>query len=132
MAEEITARVHSKEELHHAKRTTEILFGSSFEEFKTLSNTQIEDAFDSDVTFNISKNFFSGDTDVVSLLGEKAAVFPSKGEARKNIQGNGVSINKEKVTALDFKLNEFKKMWLFSNPLVLLDLPLTIDIEKGL
>ena len=31
------------------------------------------------------------------LLGEKAAVFPSKGEARKMIQGNGVSINKEKI-----------------------------------
>ncbi len=98
LAEEITGRVHSKDELHHAKRTTEILFGSSFDEFKTLSNAQIEDAFDSDVTFNVSGDFFAGDTDAVSLLGEKTAIFSSKGEARKSIQGNGVSVNKRKIT----------------------------------
>lgn len=32
----------------------------------------------------------------------------------------------------DLNLNEFKKMWLLSNPLVLLDIPLKIDMEKGL
>jgi len=34
----------------------------------------------------------------VSLLGEKTTIFPSKGEARKTIQGNGVSVNKEKIS----------------------------------
>ncbi|MFQ8805658.1 MAG: tyrosine--tRNA ligase [Alistipes indistinctus] len=32
---------------------------------------------------------------------EQAAIFPSKGEARKPVQGGGVSLNKEKVTSTD-------------------------------
>ncbi|MCW5909212.1 MAG: tyrosine--tRNA ligase [Chitinophagales bacterium] len=103
LAEELTIRVHSTEALQRAQETTAILFGSSFEEFKRLSNEEIEDAFDKDITYRISKNLFDEGTDPVGLVGEIAAVFPSKGEARKSIQGNGVSINKAKIT-LDKKI----------------------------
>ena len=96
LAEEVTARVHSPEMLTSAQETTDILFGSSFEEFKKLSETEIEDAFDDDITFKVSKDFFATEADAVALLGEATTIFPSKGEARKSIQGNGVSINKEK------------------------------------
>jgi tyrosyl-tRNA synthetase len=41
-------------------------------------------------------------TDVVTLLAE-TGIFPSKGEARKMVQSGGVSINKEKIPAIDFK-----------------------------
>lgn len=97
LAEEVTARVHSPEALIRAQETTAILFGSSFEEFKKLSCEEIEDAFDADITFKLSKTDFIEGIDAVSLLAEKAAVFPSKGEAKKTIQGNGVSANKEKL-----------------------------------
>lgn len=103
LAEEVTARVHSAEALKRAQETTEVLFGSSFEEFKKLSEEEIEDAFDADITFKVSKEIFSGEADAVSLLGEQATVFPSKGEAKKTIQGNGVSINKQKWS-LDKKI----------------------------
>ena len=96
LAEEVTARVHSPEMLTRAQETTDILFGSSFEEFKKLSEAEIEDAFDGDITFKVSKDFFTTEADAVALLGEATTIFPSKGEARKSIQGNGVSINKEK------------------------------------
>lgn len=98
LAEEITIRVHSVEALQRAKETTAILFGSLFEDFKKLSGEEIEDAFDADVTFSVDANLFADGIDVVSLLGEKAAIFSSKGEARKTIQGNGVSVNKEKIS----------------------------------
>lgn len=97
LAEEITIRVHSKEALVRAQETTEILFGSSFEEFKRLSSEEIEDAFGADITFKVGKDLFAEGIDAVSLAGEKTAVYASKGEARKNIQGNGLSVNKEKV-----------------------------------
>ncbi len=103
LAEEVTARVHSPQALERAKETTEILFGSSFEDFKRLSEEEIEDALGEDLTYKVNKDFFSGEADAVSLIGEQAAIFPSKGEARKNIQGNGVSINKQKWT-LDKKI----------------------------
>lgn len=97
LAEEITIRVHSKEALVRAQETTEILFGSSFEEFKRLSSEEIEDAFGADITFKVGRDLFAEGIDAVSLAGEKTSVYASKGEARKNIQGNGLSVNKEKV-----------------------------------
>src|SRR5690349_1260975 len=106
LAEDITVRVHSNEGLQRAKETTTILFGSSFEDFKKLSPTEIEDAFDDSLTFRIEAEVFAtNDVDPISLLGEKTTVYPSKGEARKAIQGNGVSINKEKI-ALGRKLTQ--------------------------
>ncbi len=104
LAEEVTERVHSADALNRAKETTEILFGSSFEAFKSLSSAEIEDAFDADITFNVSMQDFENEIDSVSLTGERSTIFSSKGEARKSIQGNGVSINKEKIT-LERKLN---------------------------
>lgn len=99
LADELTARVHSPEALQKAKDTTDILFGSAgIEELLKLSSSELEDAFDANVTFRISKSDFET-ADVIALLAEKSAVFPSKGEARKMIQGNGVSINKVKIGA---------------------------------
>lgn len=98
LAEDITTRVHGADALKRALETTEILFGSSFEAFKTLTGREIEDAFDESITFRLSKAEFENLLDPVSLLGEKTSVYSSKGEARKAIQGNGVSINKEKIS----------------------------------
>lgn len=104
LAEDITIRVHGADALKRAQETTDILFGSSFEGFKKLSGSEIEDAFDESITFRLSKAEFEHATDPVSLLGEKTSIYASKGEARKAIQGNGVSINKEKIS-LDRKLS---------------------------
>lgn len=98
LAEDVTSRVHSSELLQKAQETTDILFGSSFEDFKKLSGEEIEDAFDASITFQLSKDIFGSAIDPVSLLSEKTAIYSSKGEARKAIQGNGVSINKEKIS----------------------------------
>lgn len=97
LAEDITIRVHGQEQLARAQATTDILFGASFEDFKKLTESEIEDAFDDSLTFRISKDIFQAEVDPVGLLGEKTTIYSSKGEARKAIQGNGVSINKEKI-----------------------------------
>ena len=41
---------------------------------------------------------------ILTLLAEKTNIFPSKGEARKMIQGGGVSMNKSKVESVDFQV----------------------------
>jgi tyrosyl-tRNA synthetase len=103
LAEDITHRVHGAEQLKRAQETTDILFGSSFDDFKRLKSEEIEDAFDESMTFRLSKEELSISADPVSLLGEKTKIYASKGEARKAIQGNGVSINKVKIN-LDKKI----------------------------
>ncbi len=104
LAEEVTARVHSVEALKRAQETTEVLFGSSFEEFKKLNDEEIEGAFDGDVTYRVNKEMFLDGAEPVGLLGAETQIFSSKGEARKSIQGNGVSVNKTKIN-LERKLS---------------------------
>ncbi|HMG93623.1 MAG TPA: tyrosine--tRNA ligase, partial [Chryseolinea sp.] len=105
LAEDITSRVHGSDQLNRALETTNILFGSSFEDFKKLTGGEIEDAFDASLTFQVHRSVFDNPVDTVGLLGEKTTMYSSKGEARKAIQGNGVSINKEKVN-LERKLTK--------------------------
>ena len=52
-----------------------------------------------------SKSALEQGLDTISFLAD-SGVFASKGEAKKMLQNGGVSINKEKITALDHKINE--------------------------
>ena len=98
LAEDITTRVHSKNDLERAIETTAILFGSSFEDFKKLSTEEVEAAFDETDIFTVDNSLFAAGTDPITILAEVSSIFPSKGEAKKNIQANAVSVNKTKIT----------------------------------
>jgi tyrosyl-tRNA synthetase len=104
LAEDITARVHNIELLERAKLTTSILFGSSWNDFIQLNASELEATFDEADVFTIDKSVLF-DTDLVSILAEQTTIYPSKGEARKALQANAVSVNKDKVS-IDKKLND--------------------------
>ena len=57
-------------------------------------------------TFEIAADAFNGETKLIDLLTDMAAVFPSKGEMRKMTQQGGLSINKEKVSDPYAAVNE--------------------------
>ena len=98
LAEDITIKTHSEEALETAIKTSEFLFGNGSLEFlKSLSENQVLEMFEGIPQFNISKSELTEGIDAATLLAEKAAVFSSKGETKKLIQGGGVSVNKEKV-----------------------------------
>lgn len=98
LAEDITVKTHSLEALETAIKTSEFLFGNGSLEFlKSLSENQVLEMFEGIPQFNVSKAELTAGIDAATLLAEKTAVFPSKGEAKKLIQGGGVSVNKEKI-----------------------------------
>lgn len=98
LAEDITLRTHSLEALETAIKTSEFLFGNgSLEFFNTLTETQVLEIFEGIPQFSVSKEELNLGIDAATLLAEKSSVFPSKGEAKKLIQGGGVSVNKEKL-----------------------------------
>jgi len=106
LAEDITTRTHSAEALETAINTSGFLFGNgSLEFFKTLSETQVLEIFEGIPQFTISKTELQEGIDAASLLAEKSTVFTSKGEAKKLIQGGGVSVNKEKLKDPADRLN---------------------------
>ncbi len=105
LAEDITTRVHSADDLTKAIAASEILFGNATAEaLQNLSEQEILDVFEGVPSFTISKDAIASGIDSLTLLSESAKVFPSKGEARRSLQENAVSINKEKI-ALDTKIN---------------------------
>jgi tyrosyl-tRNA synthetase len=98
LAENITSFVHGQEECATAIQTTEQLFGKKDDiDFKALTEQELLQAMDGVPVQLLEQSKIAGGIDVVSFLVD-AAIFPSKGEARKMIQGGGISINKEKVT----------------------------------
>eukprot|EP01132_Coremiostelium_polycephalum_P017630 gene17630-21093_t len=98
LAEDITIRTHSEEALETAIKTSEFLFGNgSLEFFATLSDAQVLEIFEGVPQFELSRQELQQGLDASTLLAEKSSVFASKGEAKKLIQGGGVSLNKEKI-----------------------------------
>jgi tyrosyl-tRNA synthetase len=98
LSEQITIRTHSEEALQTALKTSDFLFGNGSLDFlKSLSDANFLDVFDGVSQYIIAKEDLSIGINATDLLAEKSAVFPSKGEAKKMIEGGGVSINKEKI-----------------------------------
>jgi len=99
LAEDITIRTHGKEAYETAIKTTDFLFGNGSLDFlNNLDDAEVKDVFDGVPQFQISRDELGSGVSIVDLLAVNAAVFTSKGEARKMIQGGGVSINKQKMT----------------------------------
>ncbi|MFR9503631.1 MAG: tyrosine--tRNA ligase [Rikenellaceae bacterium] len=96
LAEEITTMIHSAEELEKAIAASNILFGGATSEaLKSLDEQTLLQVFEGVPQFTISTSDLGAP--FVEICTEKAAIFPSKGECRKLVQGGGVSLNKEKV-----------------------------------
>jgi tyrosyl-tRNA synthetase len=117
LAEEITIMVHSEKDYEMAVSASEILFGKgTAEELKSLDETTFLAVFEGVPQFKISKEEIENGINVVNLLAEKTGVFESKGDLRRTIQGNGLSINKEKVPNADLIINN---SFLISNKYIL-------------
>lgn len=103
LAEEVTIMVHSREALDAAIEASSILFGKSTKEsLQKLDEATFLDVFDGVPRFEVSADALG--QPAVELFTQSAAIFASKGEMRKMVQGGGVSLNKEKLTAFDRKV----------------------------
>lgn len=104
LAEEMTIMVHSEEDLAFAKQASEILFGqSSVDTLRSLNEKQLLEVMDGVPQVAGDKSALGEGIDLITFLAD-SKVLPSKGEAKKMLQNGGISVNKEKVAALDFKI----------------------------
>ncbi|MHA7112333.1 tyrosine--tRNA ligase [Sunxiuqinia elliptica] len=107
LAEEITVMVHSREDYEMAVEASQILFGrGTAENLKKLDEQTFLSVFEGVPQFSVSKAELEAGINVVELLSEKTQVFPSKGELRRTIKGNGLSINKDKITDPELMVNK--------------------------
>jgi|TARA_B110000037_G_scaffold84734_1_gene100559 tyrosyl-tRNA synthetase len=99
LAEEITTRVHSKEDYEAAVEASNVLFGKSTSEtLKNLSEEDMLSIFEGVPKAEISLAELEAGIDLVDLLVEKTSFLPSNKEARRAIKENSISLNKDKVT----------------------------------
>lgn len=99
LAEEVTVMVHGRDAYNAALDASQILFSNNAgEQLRRLDEQTLLDIFEGVPTFEIDAARLEAGIPVLDMLAVETGVFSSKGEARKMIQGNGLSINKDKYT----------------------------------
>ncbi len=99
LAEEMTERVHGSQALKLAQKATTVFFGNGKEEdLRALDEATLAASLEGMNTFQVSRMLVDKGIPVMDLIATESTIFPSKGEARKMINGNGFSLNKTKCT----------------------------------
>ena len=99
VANEVTEMVHSKEALENAIKASNILFGrSTADDLKGLDEKTFLDVFDGVPQAEVSKSDLEKGIDIIDALNAKSGFLKSNGEARRALNENSISINKEKVS----------------------------------
>lgn len=112
LAKDITIRVHGEEEYNKAVEASEILFGKgTTDTLKRLDSATFLSVFEGVPTFEVSKEEILQGINIIDLLAEKTQILSSKGEVRRALKENSLSVNKEKVkedyiTSAESLLNE--------------------------
>lgn len=99
LAKEITTMVHSAADYEAAVEASQILFSNhAGETLRKIDEATLLAVMEGVPQFEVPRSAINEGVKLADLLTETAAVFPSKGEMRKMVQGGGVSINKEKIS----------------------------------
>lgn len=102
LAKDITIRTHSEKDYEMAIKTSEFLFSNGSLEFlEELEHDAVLDVFDGIPQFTVSREELNAGINVLDFLAVHTQVFPSKGEAKKMLQGGGVSMNREKLSDVE-------------------------------
>ena len=100
LAQELTTRVHSQAACHQAAQAAELLFGQATQQdLQGLSEADLLALLANVPKITLSQEQLAAVADVVTLVSSatRGCIFPSKGAARRMIQGGGLSINKTKI-----------------------------------
>lgn len=98
LAKDLTIRVHSQQDYEAALNASEILFGKgTAESLASLSESMFLAVFEGVPQSEIDRGLLENGIPVLDFLTDHSHIFPSKGEARRMLKDNGISINKTKI-----------------------------------
>ena len=101
IAKDVTTRVHGAEQYDLAVKASEVLYGkATLETLQSLDEATFKKIFDGVPQTTISKADFEVAGGILDILSTSTnnEIYSSKGEARRALQGNAISINKVKIT----------------------------------
>ncbi|MEJ2198812.1 MAG: tyrosine--tRNA ligase [Desulfuromonadales bacterium] len=103
LAKEVTCMVHDEDEYNKAVDASEILFGkATTESLAKLDKQTFLSVFEGVPTYQVDRARLDVGVPVVELLTTDTQAFPSKGELRRTIKGNGLSLNQAKLTDQEY------------------------------
>ncbi len=107
LAQEITCMVHGEEEYGKAVDASQILFGkATTESLASLDKATFLSVFEGVSTFEIDRAKLEVGVSIIELLATETAIFPSKGDLRRTIKGNGLSLNKAKLAGQEYLVTD--------------------------
>jgi len=107
LAEELTRRVHSDEDFEAVLKVSELLFNkkASKETLLSLDSNSLQTVAEEITSFKITKASLTSGLNIVDLLAENTQIVASKGDARRAIKGNAISVNKDKISNHETSIN---------------------------
>ncbi|HEX2921664.1 MAG TPA: tyrosine--tRNA ligase [Bacteroidales bacterium] len=107
LAEEITVMVHSREEYEGAVEASQILFGKgTTESLRKMNESTFLSVFEGVPVFDVNREAIAAGVSIADLCTEHSAIFTSKGEFRRLVQGGGLSLNKEKIDNAELNIDQ--------------------------
>jgi tyrosyl-tRNA synthetase len=103
LAREVTVFVHGEEGLAKALDDTNKMFSRQNASAESLTLEDLE-GLDGVEKFEYPADKVQAGIDVITFLAE-TGIFTSKGDARKTVQGGGVSINRKKIEDIQLNIN---------------------------
>ena len=97
LAKDITVRVHGEEAYNTAIAASELLFGkATTEQLNSLDRETLMSVFNGVPQYGVSRATIAAGVSLVDLAAE-VGMFASKGEIRRELKQNSISVNKQKV-----------------------------------
>ena len=97
LAKDITIRVHGEEAYNTAIAASELLFGkATTEQLNALDRETLMSVFEGVPQYTVNRSVIEAGALLVDLAAE-VGMFASKGEIRRELKQNSISVNKQKV-----------------------------------
>jgi len=107
LAEELTVRIHSAPVYQSVLNVSELLFNNkaSKETLFEMDEKDLATVASEIPRFEVPKSVLTNGVSIVDLMSEVTNMLPSKGEAKRAVQGQAVSVNKEKMGNAEVVIN---------------------------
>mgnify|MGYP003378162841 CR=1 FL=1 len=106
-AEEITVRIHGQKEFETVLAVSQLLFDPKADAgtLKSLDARTLTQVAEEIPAPQVSMSVVQNGADILDFLSENTGILPSRSEAKKAIQNNAISINKQKISDLNTSIS---------------------------
>ncbi len=106
LAEELTTRIHGADEYVAVQAVSALLFDpkADAEALHRLSEKALTQIAEEIPAPQVPIEVVQNHCNIVDFLSEHAHITTSRSDARRAIQGNAISVNKKKITSLDYAI----------------------------